>query len=250
MTAAHDVTAPRFVYFRKHRWAQCYCARAGSWTFRTLYKTLYGGDYEQPETQTLEELLRLQASGVFVAWFVRHPLVRFMSVYQYFRSKHIRWHRDGIVYPKSSDMREADFDGRLFSSPATFAERAFACFPDDKHIAPQADMFGGIPDFVAPLYRSVEAWERMKPRIRGDVPRDLPVVNSVGSVMMDDVPDSAKRFYAADMEFFKRINADFDSTSIQARRPDVARQARATPEVVRSDALREVPDRDFGSMQR
>jgi hypothetical protein len=213
VSAAHDIQAPRFVLYPRHRWAQCYCARAGSWTFRNLYVELYGSPYAQPAVQTHEQLLRAQLGGALVAWFVRQPHARFASVYHHFKAKQLRWARDGINFPKTFEMAQANYDGRLFESIDIFAERALACFPDDKHIAPQVGTFGEIPELIAPLYRAAEAWEIMKPRFPRPVPATLPINNSNGAVPIENIPDSVRKFYAADTEFWRGVCENFQNRS-------------------------------------
>lgn len=219
MSAAKHLAGPRFVYFKQHRWAHCYCARAASWTFRNLYGRLYGVPYEAPDTQTLEELLRLQVSGVFVSWFVREPIARFLSVYRRFAALEQRFVEHGIVYPMSIEMRRANTDGKLFSSLDVFTNRALNDFVYDKHIAPQADACGDIPNLMAPLEHP-KAWPLVRaarPTLPAVLPRDNRAVG-ISAEPAEDTLRNLRKFYAADIALHDRLWRELDGTEVRAAR--------------------------------
>ena len=211
MSSAKHYAGPRFVYFRRHRWAQCYCARAASWTFRNLYGTLYGQSYVAPDAQSLEALLRLQTSGVYVSWFIREPIARLLSVYRRFAALEERFQKHGIVYPLSNEMWAANRDGKLFSTIDEFAQRAISDFPHDKHIALQEGTFGDIPDFMAPLEHP-KAWLLLTERVRG-LPENLPQDNAAPQreiTLSDSTREMLAKFYWPDTALHERLWREID----------------------------------------
>ena len=205
MSSAKHYAGPRFVYFRPHRWVQCYCARAASWTFRNLYGALYGQPYEAPDQQSLEDLLRFQTSGSYVSWFVREPLARFVSVYRRFAAP-VDYQR-----PMSPEMRAANRDGKLFSSIDVFADRALNSFPHDKHIAAQEGTFGAIPDFWAPLEHP-KTWLLLRERVQG-LPEQMPQDNAAPQreiALSDSTREMLAKFYWPDTALHDRLWREID----------------------------------------
>jgi hypothetical protein len=201
----------RFVALPEHRWAHCHFPRAGSWSARTLAADLLGREYRQPNDQTAEQLGALKAQGWLTTWFVREPVQRFMSVYGHFHHLHKRWQTLGIVYSISPDMRAANADGQLFSSPEVFADRAIHDFPRDKHIAPQTGWGAEQCELIAPLHRANEV----------PLPVIFPRINATCGDYALEAPHVVRSFYQDDITYWERVCADFHPEDFQARRPNV-----------------------------
>lgn len=223
MKAKHEGRL-RYVPFARHRWAHCHFPRAGSWSFRDLYRTLYGEKDYGSDFQKADQLVELQRLGWFVTWLVREPLTRFTSVYKYFALLEDRFKRTGTWYATSPEMRKANSDGRLFESIDTFAERAFNSFAKDKHIALQTGWGAECADLIAPLERSVAAWRIIQSRVAG-LPH-MPWKNSTGDVGHWAPPWQAVQFYAADTTYYRKVCAAFNPEVVQARGPHLEGEAR------------------------
>jgi hypothetical protein len=224
MAAKHEARL-RYVPFDRHRWAHCYSARAGSWSFRDLYRVLYGEKDFGRDHQTKDQLDELKGFGWFVTWFVRDPIARFTSVFKYFALLEDRFKRTGTWYATSPEMRKANADGRLFESIDTFAERAFNSFAKDKHIAKQTGWGAECADLIAPLERSVAAWRVIESRVAEPLPH-MPWKNSTGEIGHWAVPWQVRQFYDTDITYYRKVCAEFHPEDIPARRPNVDGEAR------------------------
>jgi hypothetical protein len=224
MKAKHEGRL-RFTPFARHRWAHCHFPRAGSWSFRDLYRTLYGEKDYGRDHQTKDELADLQRVGWLVSWFVRDPIARFTSVFKYFALLEDRFKRTGTWYATSPQMRKANTDGRLFESIDTFAERAFNSFPRDKHIALQTGWGAECADFIAPLERSATAWRFIRARAAEPLP-PMPWKNATGDAGHWATPWQVRQFYDTDITYHRKVCAEFNSKELQACWPNMDGEAR------------------------
>lgn len=209
MATKHNV-APRFVHFPELRYAQLICNKCATWTFAHVYESLYG--HRPPYNRDFAKIADLRAlkdEGVWLAQFVRDPYERFISAYEYFRSRYERFERFNQFFPQSPEMAAWYRRQRPNFTFEAFLHGAITEFPLDKHIAPQHGTHEGLADFVWPLEDSAEGWLRIREHVGGGLPTALPQSNpssrSQERYFTAAVIHSFEEFYAADIEWHRQV---------------------------------------------
>jgi hypothetical protein len=201
---AKSHVAPRFTYFEDLGYAQLICSKVGTWTFAQVYRERYGSN-PPPASPTLEELRRLRDSGVFLAQFVRDPFARLISSYEYFA----RWweleQTDNVWYPMSKEMRTWRTTVHGIPTFTEYVQAAFVYFPQDKHIAPQYGVHGGLAQLVWPFEDISRGWSIIRGRVSDDLPPTLPRINTsqrTGAQFAPETLQLASDFYADDIIWY------------------------------------------------